>query len=117
MRFVITKKNSREQQYLEDRELQDHAFRWMAALPSDVHPLETGHRFPRILNHIASVWADAAATEIYLRELITPIRPGRQGFPTEVAEEIARLYRHHQARPGAAPPATPATSPSDASTT
>jgi len=45
-------------------------------------------RYPRIANRIAFDWAHPEALKPYLRELLMPDRPGRQGFPPDVLLEL-----------------------------
>lgn len=69
------------------------AFRWMATLPRDCRPIETGRRYARIVNRIAAIWEDEVLTMDYLNSLTISDRPHRQGFPPEVGREIAALSR------------------------
>lgn len=75
-------------------EVQEYSFKWLLSLPKDVRPLTLGKHFPRILNRLALISSDQTITVGYLRDLITPARRGRQGFPDAIVGELHRLYLH-----------------------
>jgi hypothetical protein len=54
-------------------------------------------RFERVAKKLNADWGRPAAGE-YLNELIFPSRPGRRGFPPEVAAEIVALKNLHEER-------------------
>lgn len=76
-----------------DEELTKTAFRWLAGLPHEFRPIETGRRYARIVNRIAAIWEDEVLTMDYLNSLTLSDRPHRQGFPPEIGREIAALSR------------------------
>jgi len=76
-----------------EEELTMTAFRWLASLPSEFRPIETGRRYARIVNRIAAIWADEVLTMDYLNSLTLSDRPNRQGFPPEIGREITALSR------------------------
>lgn len=55
------------------------------------YPHQLVARFPRVAQKIGALWNDAEASADYFSELMIPSRPGRQGFPAEVAAEIMAL--------------------------
>jgi hypothetical protein len=59
------------------------------------YPQYLERRFPHVFEHIASLWGSAELMD-YLQDLLLTDRPNRQGFPTEAAEEILRLYATYQ---------------------
>ena len=76
-----------------EEELTRIAFRWLASLPAEFRPIETGRRYARIVNRIAAIWEDEMLTMDYLNSLTMSDRPHRQGFPPEIGREIAALSR------------------------
>ncbi|HEY0847859.1 MAG TPA: hypothetical protein VGE12_21010 [Noviherbaspirillum sp.] len=69
-------------------------FKWMASLPSKTRPYELAKQFPRIANRLAETWPRPVHCERYLDELMMDSRGDRQGFPADVAAEIAALKVH-----------------------
>lgn len=63
---------------------------------SKVYPTQIENKFPRILAKIVSLWGKPGL-DAYLSELMVSARPGRQGFPDDVAMEIFRLSMAHDA--------------------
>ena len=47
-----------------EEELTRIAFRWLASLPAEFRPIETGRRYARIVNRIAAIWEDEMLTEM-----------------------------------------------------
>jgi hypothetical protein len=67
------------------------------------YPHQTEARFSRVLEKIADLWG-TPALDNYFTELLIADRPGRQGFPPEVAHEIFSLsmvYGGIRAQPAA----------------
>mgnify|MGYP005810769849 CR=1 FL=1 len=64
---------------------------WLHELPDSVRPKKTCAQFPRIVNRIASLWGDATACGSYFNELLLDRRGDRQGFPMEIAFELAAV--------------------------
>ena len=60
-------------------------------------PEQLVERFERVAKKLNEDWGRPPAAE-YLQDLIFPSRPGRQGFPPEVAEEILALKNLHEER-------------------
>lgn len=69
-------------------------FKWMATLPSASRPYQLAKQFPRIANRLAESWDRPQQCEKYLDGLIMDGRGDRQGFPPDVAAEIATLKAH-----------------------
>jgi hypothetical protein len=57
---------------------------------ADVYPANIEQRFPRILHKIVTLWGKPELEAVF-DELMVSTRPGRQGFPSEVAMELFRL--------------------------
>jgi len=69
------------------------AVAWLARTPAILRPVELPRRFPRILNRLCSHVADPAQWDEYLADLLIGGRDGsREGFPPQVATELARLF-------------------------
>lgn len=58
------------------------------------YPARLEASFPRILKKIVELWG-RAELDAYLDELMVSERPGRHGFPADVAMEIFRLSNAH----------------------
>jgi len=54
-------------------------------------------QFERVANQLNETWGRLPTAD-YLQDLIFPARPGRRGFPPEVAEEILALKNLHEER-------------------
>lgn len=76
--------------------LADDTLRWLARLPVEVRPEQLPRRFARIANEVARRWSDREAACEFLNSLVFSDRPNRQGFPFEVAREIAVLLTYRQ---------------------
>jgi len=76
--------------------LASETIKWLASLPSDVRPTALPSQYLRIANALARVWSDHRKCLEYLEELLIDRRGGRQGFPFEVALEIAGLKDHYE---------------------
>jgi hypothetical protein len=70
--------------------------RWLAALPPDVRPTALPTQFVRIANALARIWSDHRRCLDYLEELLIDRRGSRQGFPFDVALEIAGLKDYYE---------------------
>lgn len=68
---------------------------WAERLPSDLRPVMLLRRYARIANLLAATWADTRAFDAYMDSLLTDKRGSRQGFPPEVARELATLALAH----------------------
>jgi hypothetical protein len=70
---------------------------WCSLLPPALQPNELCSRFPRIANGLATGWGDRDATMRYFDELLSDMRGGRKGFPTDVLEELHSLKAFYEA--------------------
>lgn len=84
--------------------LADATLRWLARLPAEVRPEQLPRRFARVANQVAQRWSDRDAACEFLTSLVFSDRPNRQGFPFEVAREIAALLTYRQDGTMPAPP-------------
>jgi hypothetical protein len=66
---------------------------WFESLPVPLRPEHLCVRYPRIANRLALCWPDSTLTQRLFENLVVDKRGGRQGFPTEVAAELAQLQR------------------------
>ena len=69
-------------------------FKWMAGLPVEVRPKALAQKYSRIANQLALIWSDTAQCGKYLDDLMLDHRGNRQGFPPDVAAEIAALRNY-----------------------
>ena len=69
---------------------------WFESLPPKVRPSALMRQFPRIANQIAAAWDDLVQFETYMHSLLTDQRGARNGFPSDVINELGTLdmYRH-----------------------
>jgi len=75
--------------------LQDRTLQWMARLPAEVRPIATAQGFARIVNKLCRVWPDTQRCHAYFDDLLLDRRGDRQGFPKDVARELAALHGHY----------------------
>lgn len=61
-----------------------------------IYPALLEQQFPRILEKIVGLWGKAGL-DAFLADLMVTERPGRRGFPHDVAMEIFRLASLHSA--------------------
>ncbi len=76
------------------QDLETQTFKWLATLPKETRPTALAVKFPRIANRLAEVWKRPLQCERYLDDLMIDRRGGRQGFPSDVAADIAKLKVH-----------------------
>jgi hypothetical protein len=76
--------------------LSAESVRWLNELPESVRPLKTCARYPRIANRLSSTWNKQAECSGYFEELLLDRRGDRQGFPIEVAFELAALKNYFE---------------------
>jgi hypothetical protein len=67
---------------------------WVQQLPPEVRPRQLVIQYARIANKLASLWPHPIACEKYMNELMIDERGDRQGFPAEVALELAALQAY-----------------------
>ena len=76
--------------------LAPETIRWLAGLPSDVRPTAMPSQYTRIANRMAQVWGTPHTCLGYLEDLLLDRRGDREGFPFEVALELAGLKDHYE---------------------
>lgn len=76
--------------------LNAHAMRWLAGLPAKVRPRELPIAHPRVANEIARRWSDPDGCLAYLNDVLVDRRGSRQGFPMQIALELARLKSYYE---------------------
>ena len=81
-----------------DRALTGAAMDWVIGLPPALRPHATCEHFPRVVNAIASAWADTAHSLQVLDQMVNDRRGGRRGFPTSVQQELVALMAHLRAQ-------------------
>ena len=64
---------------------------WAKDLPPEVVPTALMRSFPRIANLLAANWKDPRAFYNYMRSMLTDSRGGRQGFPSNMMQELVNL--------------------------
>lgn len=74
-----------------DRTLSALAIKWLDDFPATLKPVRLCDKYPRIANRLALSWPDPALASRVLKELTEDRRGGRQGFPQDIAKEIAAL--------------------------
>lgn len=87
----------RQPQIAFDLQLQQETAEWLLGLPNDIRPLHLAKKFPRVANNIARAWRRPAICDDVFEELMIDHRGTRQGFPEEVAMEIATLAEYYRA--------------------
>ena len=65
--------------------------RWVETFPEAIRPSALLERFPRIANALARAWNDREQLHADLDQLLVDRRPGRQGFPPDVYNELLTL--------------------------
>jgi hypothetical protein len=75
--------------------LDDVTVAWLAALPEHARPATLARRYPRIANRLCSLWRLVSRCEDYLDDLMFDRRGGRQGFPRDVARDVAALHVYY----------------------
>ena len=69
---------------------------WLKQLPNAVVPLETAHRFPRILNRLARYWDSPHMADAIFEDLLLDERGERMGFPSDIEAEICALGNYYR---------------------
>ena len=67
---------------------------WVQQLPPEVRPRHLVTHYARIAHRLAELWKHPIACEKYFNELMIDSRGDRQGFPAEVALELAALQAY-----------------------
>jgi hypothetical protein len=82
-----------------DRALTWDALDWLSRLPVPVRPEALRMSYPRVINALAARWADRAARDAYLEDLLQDKRGGRRGFPPDIVNELRRVNAYAQGLP------------------
>jgi hypothetical protein len=75
--------------------LHPQAREWIQGLPPDLRLEALTQHYARIANKICSLWPKPEQCTEYLEELLIVRRVRRQGFPAEVAKDIAKITAHY----------------------
>ncbi len=67
---------------------------WVQQLPANVRPRQLVIQYPRIANKLVELWTKPILCDKYFSELMLDQRGTRQGFPPEIALELAALQQH-----------------------
>jgi hypothetical protein len=81
--------------FVHDSPMHDRTFKWLATLPSEIRPMATARRYPRIVNRIADLWSHCEYTRLNLQSLLHDRRGGRLGFPGPIRKELEALQQHY----------------------
>jgi len=68
---------------------------WVRSLPREIRPLHVVKYFPHVANKLYLTWNSPEHFERCIRDLMLDTRGGRQGFPPDVAADLATLYEYH----------------------
>jgi len=78
-----------------DNALHHRTIKWLVTLPAGIRPIETGRRYPRIVNRVGDLWSQCEYTRLYFQSLLIDRRKARKGFPPEVKAELEALQRYY----------------------
>jgi len=78
-----------------DNALHHRTIKWLVTLPAGIRPIETGRRYPRIVNRISDLWSRCEYTRLNFQSLLIDRRKGRKGFPSEVKAELEALQHYY----------------------
>ncbi len=78
-----------------DLKLQNETITWMMSLPENLRPLHLARQYPRIANKIAEAWQRPVVCDKVFEDLMLDHRGTRQGFPHDIAKEIADLRGYY----------------------
>jgi len=76
--------------------LSEQAESWLLALPEAVRPNALAASHPRVVNRMCQFWRRPTEMDRYFEDLLTDRRGGRQGFPFNIANEIASLSEYYR---------------------
>jgi hypothetical protein len=76
--------------------LSEQAANWLLALPEALRPTRLAASYPRVVNRLCQFWRRPTEMDRYFEDLLTDRRGGRQGFPFNVANEIASLSDYYR---------------------
>jgi hypothetical protein len=75
--------------------LRARSFKWLATLPANVRPMATARQYARIVNRICDLWTHCEFTRLHFQSLLIDRRPGREGFPAIVKDELEILQNYY----------------------
>lgn len=87
---------SRSAESSAESSLSEQAERWLLALPDAVRPTGLAASHPRVVNRMCQYWRRPTEMDRYFEDLLTDRRGGRQGFPFNIANEIASLSEYYR---------------------
>jgi hypothetical protein len=76
--------------------LSQQAVSWLLALPEAVRPTKLAASYPRVVNRLCQLWRRPVEMDRYFEDLMIDRRGGRQGFPLNVAQELASLSDYYR---------------------
>ncbi len=79
-----------------DATLHAETVRWLADLPARLRPRQLAQAYARVANEIARRWGDPGACLAFLNDVLVDRRGTRQGFPMEIALELARVKSYYE---------------------
>jgi hypothetical protein len=71
--------------------LLDTTATWILSIPAEFRPMALAKKYPRIANVLAKAWPYPVVFEDRLKEFTLDDRSPRQGFPLDVAMDLANL--------------------------
>jgi hypothetical protein len=77
-------------------ELNSETREWLQTLPVEVQPQGLATEYGRIVNTLRLCWGRPQACLDYFDDLLIDRRGNRQGFPGDIAMEIALLKDYYQ---------------------
>ena len=80
---------------VKERLLRKRTFKWLATLPAHVRPMATARQYARIVNRIGDLWSHCEFTRLHFQSLLIDRRPGREGFPSVVRDELELLQDYY----------------------
>src|SRR5438034_9051220 len=89
----------RHQPEKDDLELSAAGQALLAYIEESARPKELAAAFPRIVNHMATLWKMPREMDRYFGELLTDTRAKRTGFPLNILMELSTLNDHYNATP------------------
>jgi len=75
--------------------LRKRTFKLLATLPAHVRPMATARQYARIVNRIGDLWSHCEFTRLHFQSLLIDRRPGREGFPSVVRDELELLQDYY----------------------
>ena len=88
-------RSQREPAGVEETEILERTFKWLATLPRELWPMATGRRHPHVVNRLGDLWPNCECTRLYFQSLLIDRRAGRRGFEPAVRKELEALQHHY----------------------